>query len=463
MNSIRNKLLIWLLPSFLALYCLAAFSLYQAEKNAMQNDLKEQVKSIAGHVKMRLFRPHILRNFGDNNAQLEKIEELLAEFSANRLNQPLYYKMFDGKTNLVFQSENFQQQELKIDPTKIPPAIFEYKTDNVKLFLQTVFLSERRSASKKLLVLGLDSKIIKRKLKKLKRRLIIGGALSIIVFTGLLVLILRRTLKPIAELAHSVSTINVDNLQHRFSQASIPEEIKPLIIRLNELMVRLESSFERERRFSSDIAHEIRTPLAAIRTTAEVAQKWPSDDINEEFSEIELTSIQLQKLVDSLLMLSRLEAQPRLNIESIDIIRHLDKCIDLRKNNILDKQLQLTSNLADIQIYEIDSDPSLLQMILSNLIGNAICHAPVNSNVEIKLNTDENSLLISNLAPSLTQTDLSVMFDRFWQQDKARQLDGHSGLGLSIAKRSADILNIKLTVELIDKQENQQICFKIKF
>ena len=103
-----------------------------------------------------------------------------------------------------------------------------------------------------------------------------GSGLLLLAATALVVpRVLRRELKPLQSLAAEAARIDAASLSARFATEGLPGELAPIAARLNELLARLEDSFERERRFSSDVAHEFRTPVAELRSLAELAIKLP--------------------------------------------------------------------------------------------------------------------------------------------------------------------------------------------
>src|SRR5204862_5540117 len=127
------------------------------------------------------------------------------------------------------------------------------------------------------------------------------------VLCGLLALALRTSMRPLVRLGEQATTMGADSLHERFAVEAMPREIAPIVTRLNDLVARLQEGFERERRFSGYLAHELRTPLAAIRSTSEVAAKWPEQSSSQDYAEIARITARLQQTVDTLLLLARTE------------------------------------------------------------------------------------------------------------------------------------------------------------
>ena len=116
---------------------------------------------------------------------------------------------------------------------------------------------------------------------------------------------LREGLRPLERLGERAAAIDSHSLATRFSVSDLPEELRPIAIRLNDLLGRIEDSFERERRFSADLAHELRTPLAELRSLVECSLRWPETRDPDEHHEILAISGQMEGIVSHLLALAR--------------------------------------------------------------------------------------------------------------------------------------------------------------
>ena len=177
-------------------------------------------------------------------------------------------------------------------------------------------------------------------------------------FSFLLVqLALKNGLKPLNILGNNLASVNPSSLSHRFSKKDLPKELSPIADHLNQLMARLESGFIRERQFSSDLAHELRTPIAELKMMSEVALRWPEKNDENYVEETLDIARQLHETMETLLNLNRFEnGQEELKLEDVCIkttlIEGLDKYEDQikRKNIKVDLEipcLLYTSDAAD--------------------------------------------------------------------------------------------------------------------
>jgi two-component system sensor histidine kinase QseC len=242
-------------------------------------------------------------------------------------------------------------------------------------------------------------------------------------------------------------------LASRFATDALPAELTPISSRLNDLLTRLEQSFERERRFSADLAHELRTPIAELRALAELALKWPETRDGETDRDVLAAACQMEGIVTRLLALLRSErgqlAAVRERVELSPMIENVWKPF-LQK--AAEKKLHFSfgaSNGAEVQ-----TDPVLLRSILTNLVDNAVEYTPAGGTVRIesKVEHGDFTVTVGNTVEQFTPDDLSRLFDRFWRKDAARSSSDHSGLGLSLARAFASAMGGDLTAALEDSR-----------
>lgn len=282
------------------------------------------------------------------------------------------------------------------------------------------------------------------------------GLLIALLCSGLLLLagtalviprVLRRELAPLQKLSEQAATIDESSLSRRFPTDNLPGEITPIATRLNELLSRLEAAFERERRFTSDVAHELRTPIAELRSIAELALKFP--DARDPGTDEEVCSIalHLQTITAHLLALARGE-QGKLVIqpEPVSPTELLEKLRQKYQEKARDKKLDLEVELTSSGF--LRTDPVLLRSILENLLENAVEYSRTGTTVQLKVESD--SIQVTNTPEDLSAADLPFLFERFWRKDPARQGNGHTGLGLPLSRLFAETLDCRLNAGMDD-------------
>lgn len=260
--------------------------------------------------------------------------------------------------------------------------------------------------------------------------------------------LLHRGLRPLERLGAEAVGIDARSLDSRFGTEGIPRELRPIVERLNALLERLQQSFERERRFSADLAHELRTPLAELRSTVESALKWPEQRDPQTDQDVLAVAMQMERIVGHILALARGESgQLALRLESVETAALLRRVVGPFARRAVARELQL--NLPDdgTQAWAV-ADAALLQAVLTNLVENAIEYAPVGTEISLRVGPEGGRMMIAvaNAAPDLTDADVGRLFERFWRKEAARSGGGrHLGLGLSLSRAFAESMAWSLT------------------
>lgn len=271
--------------------------------------------------------------------------------------------------------------------------------------------------------------------------LLLPAAAFIPVVLIVIWIVVLRSLKPIDVISgdldrrgtQDLSSIHTDNL---------PEEITPMVDALNALFTRIDESFRREREFTDNAAHELRTPLAAMKTQVQVLEKklkhFPDshDGLDNLLSSINRTT----RMVEQLLALARLQNE-ELPKENMNLSVCLENVISDFKGQAKDKNIVL--NMAITPDVMIGANKPSIEILLRNIIDNAIKYTPKNGEVLISLNAD-GRLNVADTGPGLSDADKLNVFERFVRTDKSGQ--SGSGLGLSIAKFICDAHGFRLAI-----------------
>jgi signal transduction histidine kinase len=280
----------------------------------------------------------------------------------------------------------------------------------------------------------------------LLRNMLLGVLLAALVLPGIAGLLVHRVvvsgLRPLDRVAGLASSIGARQLDVRFPVEGLPAELRPICERLNGMIDRLRAAFDRERRFTADAAHELRTPIAELRSLAEVALRKAGDDESKEsFKDALDIAVQMGRLTESLLALARCESG-RQEIEK----RELDLSALLKETAGSKVAIEIDVPPA----VRVESDKALLTAILDNLFSNAEDHSAPGGKVGIDMRQEPGSvvLTLSNPCESLDQGDLEQLFEPFWRKDPARSDGQHAGIGLSLVKAYADLLDIEVKVGL---------------
>lgn len=290
---------------------------------------------------------------------------------------------------------------------------------------------------------------------------LLGGivVVGILAGAGMVLLVrtsLNRGLRPLRELSEQAGAIEVEQPDSRFAVDEVPEELEPISQRLNDLIDRIRKSFERERRFSADLAHEMRTPVAELKMMSEVALKWPEQDSGNTHAETLQIAEQLESTIETLLALARWESgeiTPR--SEPVDLAGLVVECWAPFQAGVEAKGISAEFEFSRQPVFE--TDPSMLRHILGNLLSNAADYTPEGG--WITGSSDEGVIEVANATANLGPEEVEHLFDRYWRRDDARGDSRHVGLGLSLARACAEAMGCRLEAFL----EGDVLSFRLRF
>lgn len=252
-------------------------------------------------------------------------------------------------------------------------------------------------------------------------------------------IISARVLRPISAISETASAISANSLSRRIDAGSTDRELIGLAQVLNVMFGRLESAFERQRRFTSDASHELRTPLAILYTNLELAISRPRTE--EEYRETLETSLgaaaRMRVLVDSLLMLARADAgHLDLDARPVDLRSIADDAVAQHTPLAAKGGIQLASDSPRTPVWVL-GDAMFLARVASNLISNAIRHTPKGGNVRVSVTASAGQavLAVADTGAGIPIDQQPRIFERFYRVDTARaRVSGGNGLGLAICK-----------------------------
>jgi heavy metal sensor kinase len=273
--------------------------------------------------------------------------------------------------------------------------------------------------------------------------LAIPAALLVAGIGGLL--LARKSLAPVAAMTEQAESIGARNLHERLEVTNSRDELGRLATVLNNLLSRLDRSFESLRQFTADASHELRTPLSIIRGEAEVAlsQKRDEAEYRESLAIVQDEARRLSRMVDDMLALARAEdGQQGLKVEEFYLNDLVEDCVKSSQVLALAKAISLTLDPATDITFR--GDESLIRRMIVNLLDNAIKYTPSGGHVSVRLTSKDSRVEIAvvDTGIGIPADATDRIFERFYRAGRARsRSDGGSGLGLSIAKWVAEAHN----------------------
>jgi len=447
MRTIRQQLIRRLLVSFGLLLVCGTAGIYLSTRAALLEEFDQALRAKANTV-ISATEQH-----GDR-VDVELSDQFLHEFDDGVPVDFFQLRRADGSTAL--RSKSLGENDLPVaTPSPRRPVFWNLATPTGRQGRAVAYAfsppkegDESAPRTPLTLVFASDRGELNETLLALAWVLIGGGAVLLSATVLIVPRVLRKELSPLDQLAEQAARIDAGSLSNRFP-TEVPGEIKPISERLNLLLSRLEESFERERRFSADLAHELRTPIAELRSLAEVSLQWPDSGPAETNADVLAIALQMEGIVTRLLELLRSErGQLQLRLETVRLGEIIESVWLRFHRSAEEKRLQVIRNVPPAE--RIQTDPVLLRSILANLVSNAVEYTPPGGiiRLDVEVGGGQFTIRISNTAADLDATDLPRLFERFWRKDQARSDSQHCGLGLSLAHAFAQVLGGKLTASI---------------
>jgi two-component system, OmpR family, sensor kinase len=268
----------------------------------------------------------------------------------------------------------------------------------------------------------------------------------------------RKSLAPVAAMAAQAQTISASNLQNRLEVANERDELGQLAESFNQLLERLERSFERQQRFIADASHELRTPVAILRGEAEVTlarDDRTAGEYRESLCILRDESQRLARIVEDLFTLTRADAgEYRLTLREHYLDELVNDVLRRVRSLAIAKDITLASSL--VAELPIRADEALLRRMFLNLIENAIKYTSAGGKLSVSCLRQNNEyvLSITDTGEGIPSELQQKIFERFFRVDKARSRGegelGGAGLGLSIARWIAEAHNGRLELSRSD-------------
>lgn len=292
-------------------------------------------------------------------------------------------------------------------------------------------------------------------------RLYLGLVVASVVLIGSLtfVFIIKRTLKPLNKLEEKIGRVDIEN-PDSFSEKLVvvdgPTEIKELSEKFDDLIQRIYKDYKKQKEFSSNVAHELRTPIAIMQAQVDVFSEKNTDENNLDFIEtMDANLKRLKKLIDSVLLLSK---RNKIKISSVNLDNMIDEIFLDLDDFASKKKISLDYHYSNISI---NSDDVLIQRLIFNIIENAIKYTEEDGAVDVSVRRDDRQTVIriADNGIGISDEKKEEIFDLFYQVDDSRNKEGF-GIGLSLSKDIAETLGAE--IEVRDNNPKGTI-FLIKF
>jgi two-component system, OmpR family, sensor kinase len=278
------------------------------------------------------------------------------------------------------------------------------------------------------------------------RELALGAVMPVLLLAPLLMLavgaVIGGSLAPLARMRRQVATRAARDLSP-LSAEGVPDEVRPLVGELNALFARVQDTLQAQAHFVADAAHELRSPLTALKLQLQAAERARDEAARQGAIDALRAGIERSiALVEQLLALARLEGKPEQASEAVDLEELARDAVSERLARAHAKQLDL--GLATTEPLHVTSSRESLHLILNNLLDNAIKYTPAGGRIDIAHGRDADGawLAVEDSGPGIPEAELPRVFDRFYRVPGS-DADG-SGLGLAIVRTVAERLGAQV-------------------
>lgn len=458
MKSIRNRLLLWLLLGIACFWLIGTTGFLYSYRSSLLSDLETELITLSRQVRMNQMqadRPTGNGTAGSHHSGGNAYAE------RDPFSEDIYWQAWwEEEPEQPVASGNLIGNLPRLYPEygENPTRIVALESGGRVMVVGGIY-GMGGHASEISVARGLES-VNKALLKAFGLASGIGGFFAALA-TLWVYYSLRIGLTPLAAIADQVGSVEPDSLKERFELENAPLELKPVVARLNGLMERMESGFDRERRFSSDLAHEMRTPVAELRMQIESAIKWPEEGGKLAWKTALESVDRIEGIVQTMLRLARIEqsgqeAQP---VETMDLTSLLEELWEENRSQARELGIRLKLNIPPRTI--VSGDSALWRHLLGNLLSNVAIYADPGSEARViaepKDDRPQPLIRVVNAASALNDEDIDHLFERFWRGNSASDQTSRYGLGLSLANACAAAMGLRLSARLLPETGSLEI------
>jgi heavy metal sensor kinase len=262
----------------------------------------------------------------------------------------------------------------------------------------------------------------------------------------------RHALDPVDQMIQAARSIGAQDLARRLAVPSTRDELARLAETLNDMLARLESAFRKITQFTADASHELRTPVAVMRTSAEIALRKPRTEAEyrETLSQILHETDRVSQLIENLLALARADSGgTQIQMERADMGAILAEACEKSRLLAEEKGVALSRNGAASPVW-VQANASSIERLFLIVLDNAVRYTPGGGKIDVKLGSDEGFAVaeIRDSGIGISAEDMPHIFDRFYRADRARTREpGGAGLGLAIGQWIAQAHGGEIRVE----------------
>lgn len=452
-KTISFRITLWYSLSVLVILIIAGTFLYYS----MQAKLNKEVNSLLLDESEDILQEFMGRDF-PLDFPLGKLQKEIAMETSSGKSYRISARLLDSNQNLIIISKNFFDPSFKISEQSIANA------KNGKDTIETVRIEGFKSPYRLLTKPIFDGKRLKylfqvaiylapayKAAEKFRETILIlvPGIIVITIIGGFI--IAKRSLAPVGYITNSARTITASKLNTRLNTNRSGDELEELTDTINHMLNRLDDSFKMIVRFTSDISHELRTPIATLMAETEILlARERTAGAYRELHENNLSEYQkINRMIEDLLVLLRADSGAKnLNVISFNLGNMLKKLGD--SFGLIAKSKNINFLINEMEDIKISGDEKLLRRAFSNLLDNAIKYTLPDGHVYVTLEERDGivEVFVEDTGIGISEDHKDKIFDRFFRSDSSRSREtGGAGLGLSIAKNIVELHSGKIEVK----------------
>jgi heavy metal sensor kinase len=456
---IKWRLTIWYGGILSLILVVFSSGVYIYFRNSLQDSIDAKIKSIGEVLSSSMTDSHNTSVFGNFERYLENV--------LGRKPKGKFIQIMDRSGKIGAKMSDIEGETLPTSFSALETALrgeIVYETVEKtapRLRIVTLPIMENKKVMSVVQV-GTSLEDFDETMKKLLLIMVISIPTSICVTIIVGYFMAKKALRPVDQIRRAAVKITSSNLDEKIDIAGRRDELGRLAETFNAMIGRLKDAFQRVNQFSTDVSHELKTPLTILKGGTEVALR--KDREKDEYKKLLSSNLEeidrMSRIIDDLLLLSKADLKElKLNLEEI-AIRDLivDVCMDMK---IFASNKGVEIQVSDVDDVRLKGDELKLRRMLWNIIENGIKYTPGGGSVTISshLNDGYAQIDVQDNGVGIPEGDIKYIFDRFYRADRSRRRESGSGLGLSISKWIAEAHQGTIEVKSSPQAGS---CFTIK-
>ncbi len=442
--SISKKLAFWYGISLFVMLSLFGYFLYESFHQSIHHNYDRHLRFEAEQL-----LPHI-----DTAGDTLSID--LSGYSRNAalesgVEYGTYVRLYNQEDSLIYKSPNFKNAKQPLD-TDIPnsPEEYSFSSQWQDLPARTLFypiMDNDEELNGWLEVTGFEW-TLHEELSRFRRYLLVLIAISVAFSILGGYWLSRRALSPVSSIIDAAKSITATDLDKRIPvNYQVRDELTDLSETFNMMLNRLQKGFEREKRFTSDAAHELMTPLSSMRSDAEIMLRKPrsKEEYRETIQRMLVETRRMSEMVHLLLQLSRVESVHRSEAERVNVSRITEAVVAEYRQKAQAKDIAMAVDITPK--LQIRAHEAYIKEVINNLLENALKYTPEGGAIDLQLQRSSGKAVIhlSDTGIGFDEETKKHLFERFYRATQGDvQVSPGSGLGLPLVKAIVDLYDGKI-------------------